>query len=149
MSTLKVATIQDTSGNNSSTPEQVAQGRAKAWINFNGKSSITINDDFNISSISDNGTGKYTVNFTTAMSNANYAVDPGAMISNRGDVEVIPNRDCSSAVKIDPRFAELTNLRARAVLKRWSTTPRVLYVGCLNRAHVRPPSKWRQNLPLL
>lgn len=85
MSTLKVATIQDTSGNNSSTPSQVAQGRAKAWINFNGKSSITINDDFNISSISDNGTGKYTVNFTTAMSNANYAVAVAGSDENESD----------------------------------------------------------------
>ena len=85
MSTLKVATIQDTSGNNSSTPSQVAQGRAKAWINFNGKSSITINDDFNISSISDNGTGRYTVNFTTAMSNANYAVAVAGSDENESD----------------------------------------------------------------
>lgn len=77
MSTLKVATIQDTSGNNSSTPNQVAQGRAKAWVNFNGTGTVAIRDDFNVSSITDNGTGLYTVNFTTAMANANYAVVPG------------------------------------------------------------------------
>ena len=85
MSTLKVATIQDTSGNNSSTPSQVAQGRAKAWVNFNGKGTIAINDDFNISSIGDNGTGGYTVNFTTAMSNANYAVAVSGSDENEGD----------------------------------------------------------------
>ena len=77
MSTLKVATIQDTSGNNSSTPAQVAEGRAKAWVNFNGTGTVAIRDDFNVSSITDNGTGLYTVNFTTAMANANYAVVPG------------------------------------------------------------------------
>ena len=85
MSTLKVATIQDTSGNNSSTPSQVAQGRAKAWVNFNGKGTIAINDDFNISSIGDNGTGRYTVNFTTAMSNANYAVAVSGSDENESD----------------------------------------------------------------
>ena len=85
MSTLKVATIQDTSGNNSSTPSQVAQGRAKAWVNFNGKGTIAINDDFNISSISDHGTGRYTVNFTTAMSNANYAVAVAGSDENESD----------------------------------------------------------------
>ena len=85
MSTLKVATIQDTSGNNSSTPSQVAQGRAKAWVNFNGKGTIAINDDFNISSIGDNGTGRYTVNFTTAMSNANYAVAVAGSDENESD----------------------------------------------------------------
>tara|TARA_B100001939_G_scaffold188478_1_gene162350 strand:+ start:686 stop:1063 length:378 start_codon:yes stop_codon:yes gene_type:complete len=85
MSTLKVATIQDTSGNNSSTPNQVAQGRAKAWVNFNGKGTIAINDDFNVSSIGDNGTGRYTVNFTTAMSNANYAVAVSGSDENESD----------------------------------------------------------------
>jgi len=85
MSTLKVATIQDTSGNNSSTPSQVAQGRAKAWVNFNGKGTIAINDDFNVSSIGDNGTGRYTVNFTTAMSNANYAVAVSGSDENESD----------------------------------------------------------------
>jgi len=74
MSTLKVATIQDTSGNNSSTPAQVAEGRAKAWVNFNGTGTVAIRDDFNFSSVTDNGTGLYTLNFTTNMANANYAV---------------------------------------------------------------------------
>ena len=47
---------------------------AKAWVNFNGNSTITIRDSFNVSSITDEGQGKYTVNFTNAMSNANYAI---------------------------------------------------------------------------
>lgn len=74
MSTLKVATIQDTSGNNSSTPEQVAQGRAKAWLNLNGTGTIAIADDFNISSVTDIGNGRYRATFTNSMSNANYVV---------------------------------------------------------------------------
>ena len=74
MSTLKVATIQDTSGNNSSTPAQVAEGRAKAWVNFDGTGTIAISDDFNVASLTDQGTGNYQINFTTAMGNANYAV---------------------------------------------------------------------------
>tara|TARA_R100001509_G_scaffold142380_1_gene97758 strand:+ start:575 stop:952 length:378 start_codon:yes stop_codon:yes gene_type:complete len=77
MSTLKVATIQDTSGNNSSTPAQVAEGRAKAWINFNGTGTVAIRDDFNFSSVTDNGTGLYTLNFSSDLTNANYAVVPG------------------------------------------------------------------------
>ena len=72
MSTLKVATIQDTSGNNSSTPAEVAQGRAKAWVKFDGTGTVTINNDFNVSSITDHGTGQYTVNFSTAMPSTNY-----------------------------------------------------------------------------
>lgn len=77
MSTIKVTNLQDTSGGNSSTSEEIFQGRAKAWINFNGTGTVAIRDEFNISSITDNGTGLYTVNFTTAMANANYAVVPG------------------------------------------------------------------------
>jgi hypothetical protein len=49
-------------------------GIAKAWVNFNGTGTVAIRDSFNVSSITDNGTGDYTVNFTTAMPNANYSV---------------------------------------------------------------------------
>lgn len=48
-------------------------GIAKAWVNFNGTGTVAIRDSFNVSSITDNGTGDYTINFTTAMPNANYA----------------------------------------------------------------------------
>ena len=78
MSTLKVATIQDTSGNNSSTPAQVAEGRAKAWVNFKGDGTVAIRDSFNVSSLADDGTGLYTITFTNAMANANYAAVYGA-----------------------------------------------------------------------
>lgn len=66
MSTLKVDTIKDTSG--------VEVYTAKAWVNFNGTGTVAIRAAGNVSSITDNGTGDYTVNFTTAMSDANYAV---------------------------------------------------------------------------
>jgi hypothetical protein len=48
-------------------------GIAKAWVNFNG-STAAINGSFNVGSITKNGTGDYTINFTTAMANANYSV---------------------------------------------------------------------------
>ena len=46
----------------------------RAWVNFNGQGSVAIRGSGNVSSITDNGTGDYTVNFTTAMPDANYAV---------------------------------------------------------------------------
>ena len=76
MSTLKVNTIQNTSGGSSSTPEQIEQGRAKAWIHFDGQDTVAIRDSFNVSTLTDNGTGDYTISFTTAMANTNYAVAP-------------------------------------------------------------------------
>ena len=51
-------------------------GIAKAWVNFNGGNGNTagvIRASFNVSSITVNGTGNYTINFTTAMPNTNYA----------------------------------------------------------------------------
>ncbi len=49
----------------------------RAWVNFNGTSTVAIRASGNVSSITDNGTGDYTVNFTTAMTDANYAVVGG------------------------------------------------------------------------
>jgi len=73
MSTLKTSNIQDTSGNNNSTPEEIGKGRAKAWINFNGENTPTARESYNVSSITDNATGDYTLNFTNAMSSADFA----------------------------------------------------------------------------
>jgi hypothetical protein len=50
----------------------VAYG-CRAWVNFNGTGTVAIRGSGNVSSITDNGTGDYTVNFTTAMVDANYA----------------------------------------------------------------------------
>jgi hypothetical protein len=45
----------------------------RAWVNFNGTGTVAIRGSGNVSSITDNGTGDYTVNFTTAMPDGNYA----------------------------------------------------------------------------
>lgn len=46
----------------------------RAWVNFNGTGTVAIRASGNVTSITDNGVGDYTVNFTTAMPDANYAV---------------------------------------------------------------------------
>ena len=51
----------------------VAYG-CRAWVNFNGTGTVAIRGSGNVSSITDNGTGDYTVNFTTALPDANYSV---------------------------------------------------------------------------
>jgi len=45
-----------------------------AWVNFNGKSTVSIRQSYNVSSITDNATGRYTVNFSSAVAVADYAV---------------------------------------------------------------------------
>lgn len=72
-SILKVNTIQDRSGNNGIGVDDISYGRSKAWIRFENDG--TINNDFNVNSVIDNGTGDYTVNFTDAMPNSNYCFD--------------------------------------------------------------------------
>jgi hypothetical protein len=54
-------------------PGLVAGQLCRAWVNFDGTGTVAIRASFNVSSITDNGAGDYTVNFTTAMSDANYA----------------------------------------------------------------------------
>ena len=55
----------------------------RAWVNFNGTGTVAIRDSGNVSSITDNGVGVYTVNFTTNMPDANYsAVATAGAISN-------------------------------------------------------------------
>lgn len=49
----------------------------RAWVNFNGTGTVAIRASGNVSSITDNGTGDYTVNFTTAMPDANYCLAYG------------------------------------------------------------------------
>jgi hypothetical protein len=51
----------------------------RAWVNFNGTGTVAIRASFNVSSITDNGTGDYTVNFTTALQDANYAASVGSL----------------------------------------------------------------------
>jgi hypothetical protein len=46
----------------------------KAWVNFNGTGTVAIRASYNVSSITDNGVGNYTVNFTSALADANYSI---------------------------------------------------------------------------
>lgn len=53
----------------------VEQGElCRAWVNFNGSGTVAIRTSFNVSSITDNGVGDYTVNFTNAIQDVNYSV---------------------------------------------------------------------------
>jgi hypothetical protein len=83
MSTAKFDTLSNVAGTQTVPVATVAQGSAKAWVNFNGTGTVAIRAAFNVTSITDNGTGDYTVNFTAAMPDANYAFQ-GSVESNTG-----------------------------------------------------------------
>jgi hypothetical protein len=80
MSTLKVTNIQSNgAGFNDVVSFQNSSGTqngtlCRTWVNFNGTGTVAIRAQFNVSSITDNGTGDYTVNFATAMPDANYSI---------------------------------------------------------------------------
>ena len=59
----------------------------RAWVNFNGTGTVAIRASGNVSSITDTGTGNYTVNFTTAMVDANYSAVCTANVSNYTDAQ--------------------------------------------------------------
>jgi hypothetical protein len=77
----------------------VAYG-CRAWVNFNGTGTVAIRASGNVTSITDNGTGSYTVNFTTAMPDANYSVCGGASSSNCEAV-IRMSTYATGSVKID------------------------------------------------
>jgi hypothetical protein len=78
MSTLKVNTLTDTAATKSVPIEDVVNGVARAWVNFNGTTNTGGNCDirasYNVTDVDDNGTGNYTINFTNAMPDANYII---------------------------------------------------------------------------
>ncbi len=54
-------------------PDGTENYKCRAWVNFNGTGTVAIRASGNVSSITDNGTGDYTVNFTAAFADVNYA----------------------------------------------------------------------------
>jgi hypothetical protein len=84
MSTIKTNTLSNVEGTLSVPVATVVSGSAKAWVNFNGSGTVAIRAAFNVSSITDNGTGDYTVNFTTALADANYSVGLSCKLVSTG-----------------------------------------------------------------
>ena len=103
-----------------------------AWVNFNGTGTVAIRESYNVSSITDNGTGDYTVNFTNALADAEYskciATSPayGAAITavmtdvqSSGLTEVAPTSSsfrflvsyAASSTRSDPKYASVMVVR--------------------------------------
>jgi hypothetical protein len=83
------------------TTMQTGQQAVKAWVNFNGTGTVAIRAAYNVSSITDSGTGVYKVNFTTAMVDANYCTT----IANGDGVNFnVSNKGESSASAVQIGF---------------------------------------------
>lgn len=81
MSTLKAANISNLAATAVATTDKIIAGSAFAWVNFNGTGTVAIRAAYNISSITDNGTGDWTANFTTSAIDALYGISTGIAIS--------------------------------------------------------------------
>ena len=90
-SELRVNTLKDASGNNSVATSTVAQGSAKAWIDYTTAATYVDNDSFNVSSLDDGGTGLATININADMATANYAVVHGTLGGLAGGTKVFQN----------------------------------------------------------
>jgi len=76
--TLTITTLSD--GTNSTSATNCIQGSAKAWVNFSvAGSACTVVSSFNVSSVTYNSAGNFTINMTTAMPNANYTAIIGSV----------------------------------------------------------------------
>jgi hypothetical protein len=86
---LTISTLNDSSGVLAT--QNGMTGIAKAWVNFNGTGTVAIRGSFNVSSITDNGTGDYTVNFTTSLPNTTYSA-----VATSGNLDATTAAGCTS-----------------------------------------------------
>ena len=93
MSSLKVTTITD--GTNQVTTEALCKSSAKAWVKFNGTGTVAINASYNVSSVTDMGTGTYKINLSKAMNSNHYAL---VGFSGRASVGSILTHDSTCPV---------------------------------------------------
>ncbi len=79
--TLTISTLSD--GTNSTSATNCISGSAKAWVSFNGTTTPpSIRSAYNVGSITKNGTGYYTINYTNAFADSNYSIVGGVIGSN-------------------------------------------------------------------
>ena len=110
-SELRVNTLKDASGNNSVATSTVAQGSAKAW--HKAQDNATLDDSFNISSGSDQGTGNYDYSFTNIMNNANYSITCGGSYAEIGEPEQSSATASQYTVRTFGRQDSLNNADSR------------------------------------
>jgi hypothetical protein len=94
------------------TPAAVGGMLCRAWVNFDGTGTPAIRASYNVSSITDNGTGDYTVNFTTAMADANYSIVGTCSKNATGDVDT--NGACVQLITASPLTSSSARICATA-----------------------------------
>jgi len=106
--TLSSAPVTFYAANKVVSPAVIGGQTCRAWVNFNGTGAVAIRASYNVSSITDNGTGDYTVNFTTALADVNYTTVGCAGDGNDNLINVSQNRAAhvptTTAVRLTTMF---------------------------------------------
>ena len=104
--TLTISTLSD--GTNSTSATNPIRGSARAWVNWNGTNG-SIRSSYNVSSVTRTNVGQYTVTFTTAFANANYAStgSAGGAVRNNtvGDVAFPESLYAAATVGVDVQYS--------------------------------------------
>ena len=95
----------------------------RAWVNFNGTGTVAIRASGNVSSITDNGVGDYTVNFATAMPDVNYSVGGSASANNDANVLAV---DCIKPFSYSTSFIRIQVTYGAATLAAGGAVDRAL-----------------------
>ena len=105
-SELRVNTLKDASGNNSVGMAYVAEGSAKAWGHL-AAGGASLPDSFNLSSIDDDGTGEYGLNYTSAMNSATYSATSTINFnhaSNNNTRHLVIESKATGSVEVDAGY---------------------------------------------
>ena len=115
--TLVLDTLQNGAGTYSTSADNVIRGCAKAWVNYNLLTQ-SIRSSFNVSSVTYNATGQFTVNFSTAFANAEYSVAGFAQEDTGGGMRILCGTGTPTA---SARPLEVRNGSNSLVNAAWSS----------------------------
>ena len=104
----------------------VVSGTAKAWVNFNGTGTVAIRDSFSTSSITDGGTGVYTFNYATAMTDANHSGGGLCNYDNNGWGDIVLYANNASASPFTTTSMIFRTLEYASVFDAAHITPQIL-----------------------
>ena len=103
MSTIAVDNARPSAGG---TSYSLTSGVAKAWVNFNGTGTVSIRESYNVGSITDNGTGDYTVGFSDTIANSDYC----AVGAGKGEANLTITANNNTTMFL-PAIYQTTSLR--------------------------------------
>ena len=106
MSTLKADTIQNTSGGAATLTKQSA---AKMFHVFNGEGTVSTSDSFNVSSLTDTGTGDYTTTFSSAFSSVNFSNSANNNYYGYGETQAKTTTTVRNRVRGNSTYSTLTD----------------------------------------